>query len=129
MDKRIEKALENSQKLLTLRENDLQKRGDPGIDGYVNDVHNFIELIEQTAMQAIKDSNSAGLALKSQLENIHEDTLTWMLKNPRKTMENVMRIVERRKKTECSDGAQNSRWSLEFSLLARLQMAWKLVFK
>lgn len=51
-----------------------------------------------------------------------------LLANPRETFETVLQQVERLKKIECQDGAENWQWSLKFGLYARLGMAWRIVF-
>ena len=52
-----------------------------------------------------------------------------MLVNPRAAMEDIiLKNVERKKKIEDSDGFNNWQWGLHFPLIARLRMAWRLIF-
>lgn len=52
-----------------------------------------------------------------------------MTVNPRETFEKfILKNVERKEKTESGDGWNNWQWRLHFPLMARLRMAWKLVF-
>lgn len=51
-----------------------------------------------------------------------------MMVNPKDTFENViLKGIERKEKIEDASG-QSWQWELHFPLLARLKMAWKLVF-
>lgn len=51
-----------------------------------------------------------------------------MLINPRGVFETALQQVERKKKIDCQDGEDNWQWSLHFHFIARLRMAWLLVF-
>ncbi|NSW92867.1 MAG: hypothetical protein HPY74_19875 [Firmicutes bacterium] len=73
-----------------------------------------------------------GAALKKEREiadKIFDSLCVLMLEDPRGTFENIiLRQVERRQKIESSDGWDNWQWGLHFPLIARIRMAWKLVF-
>lgn len=48
--------------------------------------------------------------------------------NPRKAFETVLAFIERDEKCNSADGYENWQWGLHFPLIARLRMAWKLIF-
>jgi hypothetical protein len=50
-----------------------------------------------------------------------------MIHDPRAGFEMVLKHIERKEKTE-NQSSDNINWTLEFGLLLRLKMAWKLIF-
>lgn len=62
-------------------------------------------------------------------DEIFDNMCMLMMIDPRGTFESIiLKQVERKKKIEGGDGYGNWQWGLHFPLIARLRMAFKLIF-
>lgn len=80
--------------------------------------------------KAIAEKLEAALKKERQeADEMFEKMCFLLLVDPRKTFEDViLKQIERKKKAESADGYENWQWTLGFPLLARLRMAWRLLF-
>jgi hypothetical protein len=60
--------------------------------------------------------------------NFYNGICLAIIENPKETFTEILRQVERKQKTECQDGIENLSWTLKLTLMARLRLAWKLIF-
>ena len=58
----------------------------------------------------------------------YENICFALLVKPRSTFEMILQQLERTEKIKDQDGYENWQWSLNFHFIARLRMAWRLVF-
>lgn len=121
------KLLELNCKKLQLLEEDLLKLDNKTITEYINLVESTLEDVTSLSAELVEKNHLAAASLRDQLNDIHKSTLAGMLSDPCRTMESLIQYVERKRKIESQDGRQNASWRLEFGLMARLQMAWKLL--
>lgn len=61
-------------------------------------------------------------------DELNEKFVTCMFTDPRRTIEGLLRVLERKMKADSADGYNNWQWSLSFKFHERIRMAWKLIW-
>lgn len=86
-------------------------------------IENF-DIMEKTA----NEYKAALLEERKQNRESFDNLCAAFTVNPRSAFEVILRFIERDEKCKCPDGFENWQWGLHFPLIARLRMAWRLIF-